>query len=221
METVRRVGIIAVAAALLAWLPGQAEAQDVGAAVDGWGGVAIPAANVGKFQDVGPSFGLGFEYLVTDRVFLRASGGADLHSGMDAEDLDGPPGGLDAPDMTLVHFSGGLGVRLVPADASNWDVSVSLEAGATSVSTDDFPEGATTPEGETDFSETYFSVSPGLRAGYLFGGRYNLFVRSQPHFAFADAEDTAVFGQFDAGLAANGFDNVWNLPITAGLQVRF
>jgi hypothetical protein len=215
------VGIIAVAAALLAWLPGQAEAQDVGAAVDGWGGIAIPAADLGEFQDFGPSFGLGFEYLVTDRLFLRASGGADLHSGSDAGDLDGPPGGLDAPDVTLVHFGGGVGVRLTPPDETNWDISASLEAGGTSVTTDDFPAGATPPEGATDFSETYFSLSPGLRIGYLFGGRYNLFFRSQPRFALADAEDTAVFAQFDSNLDSGGFDSIWNLPLTAGLQVRF
>lgn len=221
METVRRVGLIAVAAALLAWLPGQAEAQDVGAAIDGWGGIAIPASNIGEFQDFGPSFGLGFEYLVTDRLFVRASGSADLHSGTDADELDGPPGGLAAPDMTLLHFGAGAGVDLTPAGATNWDISVSLEAGASSVSTDDFPEGVTTPEGETDFSETYFSMSPGLRVGYVFADRYNLFVRSQPHFVFADAEDTAVFGTFDSDVDNTGFGDIWNLPITAGLQVRF
>lgn len=220
MENVRRVGIIAVAAALLAWLPGQAEAQDVGAAIDGWGGIAIPASTLAEFQDYGPSFGLGFEYLVTDRLFVRASGGADLHSGADAEDLDGPPGGLDAPDMTLVHFGAGAGLHLLPAD-TDWDVSVSLEAGATSVSTDDFPDGAVTPEGETDFSETYFHLSPGVRVGHVFGERYELFFRSQPHFALADSEDTAVFAQFDSGVEDGGFDSIWNFPVTAGLQVHF
>lgn len=221
METVRRVGLIAVAAALLAWLPGQAAGQDVGAAVDGWGGVAIPASNLSEFQDFGPSFGLGFEYLVTDRVFVRASGAADLHSGSDAEDLDGPPGGLAPPDMTLIHFGAGVGVRLVPADASNWDVSLSVEAGGTSVTTDDFPEGATLPEGETDYSETFFAVSPGLRVGYVFADRFNLFFRSQPHFAFPESEDTEVFAQFDDDIPTGGFEDIWNLPVTAGLQVQF
>lgn len=221
METVRRVGFIAVAAALLAWLPGQAEAQDVGAAVDGWGGIAIPAANAGEFQDIGPSFGLGFEYLVADRLFVRASGAADLLRGSDAGDLDGPPGGLDAPDMTLFHFSAGLGVRLTPPDETNWDISASLEAGGSSVTTDDFPEGTVTPEGETDFSETYFSMSPGVRVGHVFADRYTLFFRSQPHFVFTDAEDTAVFSQFDSGIESGGFDNLWSLPITVGLQVQF
>lgn len=221
METVRRVGIIAVAAALLAWLPGQAEAQDVGAGVDAWGGIAIPASNAGEFQDFGPSFGLGFEYLVTDRVFVRASGAADLHRGSDAGDLDGPPGGLDAPDMTLFHYSAGAGVHLVPDDVSNWNVALSLEAGGTSVTTDDFPAGAEPPADGPDFSESYFSLSPGFRAGYAFGGRYNVFVRSQPHFVFADKDDTVVFSQFDDDVDADGFGDIWNLPVTAGIQVQF
>lgn len=221
METVRRLGIIAVAATLLAWLPGQADAQETGVGIDGWGGIAIPASNTGEFQDFGPSFGLGVEYLVTDQFFIRGSGAADLHSGSDAEDLDGPPGGLDAPDMTLFHYTAGVGVRLAPTDDTGWDISVSLEAGATSVTTDDFPDGAVPPEGETDFSETYFSLSPGLRAGYVFADRYSLFVRSQPHFAFADPESTAVFGQFDSAVDNTGYEDIWNVPITAGLQVLF
>lgn len=221
METVRRLGFVAVAAALLAWLPGQADAQDAGVAIDGWGGVAFPASNLNQIQDLGPSFGLGVEYSLTDRVFVRASGAADLHSGADVEDLELPPGEPGPPDMTLFHFTAGAGADLVPRDVSNWSVAVSLEAGGTSVTTDDFPTGATAPEGGPDFSETYFTLSPGLRVGYVFADRFNLFVRSQPHFAFSDREDTAVFSQFDADVDAAGFEDIWNVPLTAGIQVRF
>lgn len=221
MESVRRVGVIAAAAALLAWSPGQADAQDVSVGIDGWGGVAFPTSNLGEFQDFGPSFGLGVEYLVTDRVFVRASGAVDLHRGKEADDLDGPPGSPAAPDMTLFHYTAGVGVGLVPRDVSNWNLALSLEAGGTSVTTDDFPAGATPPPGGTDFSETYFGLSPGLRVGYLFADRYDLFVRSQPHFAFSDTEDTAIFSQFDSGIDAEGFEDIWNVPVTAGLQVRF
>lgn len=220
METVRRSGIIAVAAALLVWLPGQMEAQETGASVEAWGGIAVPTSNLSDFQKVGPSFGLGVEYLISDHVFVRASGAADLHSGKAASEMDGPPGGLAAPDMTLFHYTGGFGVNLVPRDASNWTIALSLEGGATSVTTDDFPSGATQPNG-SDFSETYFALSPGLRIGYLFGGRYGFFVRSQPHFAFTDTEDTQVFSQFDTAIPSEGFEEIWNLPITAGLKVRF
>lgn len=218
MQTLRRVGLLAAFAALVAWLPTQAAAQQVGFAVDGFGGVALPTSNVNDFQDLGPAFGLGVEYEVTDRVAVRGSGGVEMFSGADAADLSG---GLAAPDMTLIHFGAGLAFRLSPPDETNWDVSVSIEGGGTSVSTDDFPEGAVTPEGETDFSNTYFSLSPGLRIGYLFGERFELFFRSQPWFALADSEDTAVFGQFDQSLPADGFEDVWSLPVTAGVQIGF
>lgn len=231
MENLRRVGLIAVAAALLAWLPGQAEAQQAGFAVDGYGGIAIPAADVGEFEDFGPSFGLGVEYLVTDRVFVRGSGAVDLYTGRDAGEMDGPPGGLDAPDMTLIHFGAGLGFRLTPPDETAWDVSVSVEAGGTSVSTDDFPEGATPPgqfpaedeepTDEIDFSETYFALSPALRVGYGFNERFGLFFRSQPWFAFSDNDRTAAFAQFDSDIPDGGFEDIWGLPFTASLKVNF
>lgn len=231
MENVRRVGLIAAAAVLLACLPGRTQAQQVGFAVDGFGGIAVPASNVRDFQSFGPSFGLGVEYLITDRLFVRGSGAADLLSGRDSTELDGPPGGLNAPDMTLVHYTAGLGLHLTPPDETNWDVSVSLEAGATSVSTDDFPDAATPPgqfveEGETptdeaDFSETYVALSPGLRVGYVFNERYHVFFRSQPHFAFAESERTAAFAQFDDAIPDNGFEDIWNVPVTAGIQVKF
>lgn len=218
MQTLRRVGLLAAAAALVAWLPAQAAAQQVGFAVDGFGGVALPTSNVNDIQDLGPAFGLGLEYEVTDRVFVRGSGGVEMFSGSDAADLSEQ---LDAPDMTYIHYGAGIGFRLSPPDETNWDVSVSVEAGGTSVSTDDFPAGAVTPEGETDFSNTYFSISPGLRVGYLFADRFNLFFRSQPWFALADKEDTAVFAQFDEGIDADGFEDIYSLPVTAGVQVVF
>lgn len=220
METVRRVGVLAVAAAILAWSPGQAEAQDVGVGVDAWGGIAFPASNLREFQDVGPSFGLGVEYLITDHLFVRGSGAVDLHNAKDADEMDGPPGGLAAPDVTLFHVTGGVGVNLAPA-ATNWDISVSIEAGGTSVTTDDFPAAADPRPSDGDFSETYVTLSPGLRVGYLFAGRYNLFVRSQPHFTFADSEDTEVFTQFDADIPDGGIEDIWNVPVAGGIQIRF
>lgn len=218
MEYLRRLGLIAVMAALVAWLPGQAEAQQVGVAVDGFGGIAAPASDIGDFQKVGPSFGLGVEYMITDRFFVRGSGGLDMHRGQDADELSA---NFAAPDMTLFHYTAGVGARLSPPDETNWDVSLSLEAGGTSVSTDDFPDAATPPQDGPDFSATYFTLSPGLRVGYIFNDRVNVFVRSQPHFAFADKDDTAVFTQFDVEVSDDGFESIWNVPATAGLQIHF
>lgn len=234
METVRRLGFVAVAAALLAWVPGQADAQDTGVAVDGWGGLAFPASTMSDFQDGGPSFGLGLEYLLTDRVFVRGSGAVDLMTGRDAEEL-GSPGELDAPDMTLFHYTAGLGVRLVPPEASNWDIALSLEVGATSISTDDFPAGAVPPgqfvgddeeaTDEASFSATYLTFSPGLRVGYTIQDRFGVFLRSQPHFVQTDEDETAAFGQFAAAIPGDlnnpGVEDLWNVPLTAGIQVRF
>lgn len=218
MEYLRRLGLIAVMAALVAWLPGQADAQQVGVAVDGYGGIAVPASDIGDFQNYGPSFGLGVEYMVTDRFFVRGSGAMNLLRGQEEDEISAL---FAAPDMTLLHYTAGIGARLSPPDETNWDVSLSLEAGGTNVSTDDFPDAATPPEDGPDFSATYFTLSPGLRVGYIFNDRVNVFVRSQPHFAFADTEDTAVFTQFDVEVADNGFESIWEVPLTGGLQVKF
>lgn len=218
MQSLERVGSIVLFAALLVWLPGQAAAQQVGVNVDGHGGVALPASNLGDFQDLGPSFGLGFEYELADRVALRASGSLDLLKGAADEDISAT---FAAPDVSLFHYHGGIALRLSPPEATAWDVSVNLGVGATTVDSDDFPAGAATPAGESSFSATYFSLHPGLTIGYDVNEQVGVFVRGDGHFAFADGEETAVFGQFDTDIPDDGFEELWDVPVTAGLEVSF
>lgn len=221
MEAVKSVGIAAVLAALLAWLPGQATAQEGTFAVDGHAGIAFPTSNIQNFQSIGPAFGLDFGYWISDRIQVRGSGALEMFSGKDAEDLKNTLGDVGAPDLTMFHVFGGFAFRLSPPEDTRWDVTASVGGGVSSVSSDDFPAGSTPPTGESDFSESYFSLHTGLKVGYDVNDQYTIFVRGDGHFAFADPEDTAVFTQFDQEIERGGFEDVWDVPVTAGVQIRF
>jgi hypothetical protein len=92
------IGAMAAGAMLLLGLPGGAAAQAVDQpwAVEGRGGISVPAGDLADVFDVGPSFGLRVGYRVHPRVTLRVDGDVGILSG--ADDL---ATGAEAPDTRL------------------------------------------------------------------------------------------------------------------------
>jgi len=199
-------------------LPGAARAQQAGKwTVDARGGIAVPASDLSDLENVGGNAAVGVAYWVHPRIALRVDGSVDLLSGKDSSDQ----GVLVAqvPDMTLWHYVGGLEFRLTPPEATRWDVTVNLEAGATTMDTDDDPIFTTGPGGGPDFTQTYFSGNGGLRAGYWVTPRVNVFVSGQAHLIATDEQDTRVFSAFSSDVDPSGFSSGWTFPVQAGVKV--
>jgi hypothetical protein len=238
METLRRVGFLAVVAALAAWLPGQAAAQQGSVSVDVHGGLSFPGGQLSEIQGPGPNAGLDVRYWLTDRVAVMGGGSVDLMSGADASELVVPTtGGLtpflpavDAPDVTFINYFGGVAFQLTPPGETAWDVEVDLGVGATTWDSDDFPEEV--PE-EFDIDEdgqletfgaekfTDLSLHPGVKVGYQVNERLNIFARGRGNFAFPDEVDTQRFAIFDEDIDGRGFEDFWNIPLSLGVNLTF
>jgi len=238
METLRRVGFLAIVAALAAWLPGQAAAQQGSVSVDAHGGLSFPGGQLSSIQDPGPTGGLDVRYWLTDRVAVMAGGSVDLMSGADASELAVPTAGgltpflpaVDAPDITFINYFGGVTFQLTPLDETAWDVEVELGVGATTWDSDDFPaevpaefdideDGQAETFGAEQFTD--LSLHPGVKVGYQVNERFNLFVRGRGNFAFPDEADTQRFAIFDEDIDPRGFEDFWNVPLSGGVSLTF
>lgn len=196
-----------------------AEAQEKPFSFEARGGIAVPIDDTNNLWEAGPSFQGSFVWWATESVGLRAQGGVDLLSGKSASELSGE---FDVPDMTLLHYTGGLEFAALPRDN---DVSLSflVGAGATTVSTDDFPAGLDEPAPEeSDFSETYVTLNGGTKVGYRFHESVTAFLAGQFNFVIADDDDLRPFPQFDPqNPEGNLFDELWTIPVTAGVEIHF
>lgn len=217
----RTLGITTLGAALLAMTAHPAAAQEQMGSVEGHAGVGFPAGAILDLQSAGPAFGLSGTYWLTDRVGVRAGGDVLLLSGKEAPDISNVNGISAVPDFTTFHYHGGLEVRVSPPEETAWDIRVNVGAGATSLTTEDFPPAATAPPGGSDFSSTSFSLNTGLRVGYAPSDRVNFFLLGQGLFALTDEEEMNVFTQFDENVEPNSMDSVWSVPLQGGMEVRF
>lgn len=211
---------MAVATLLMVGLAAPATAQQP-ISIEGHGGVGFPAGALLDLQNSGPAFGASGTYWLTERVGIRAGGDVQLFSGKEGGEISNVNGISTVPDFTTFHFHGGLDVRVSPPEETSWDVRVNLGAGGASLTTEEFPSGATPPADASDFSETVFALNTGLRLGYAPTDRLNLFVLGQGLFAFTDEQEMNVFTQFDEGLDPNSISSVWSVPLQAGVEYHF
>jgi hypothetical protein len=175
-------------------------------------GIAIPAGDLSDVADAGPSFGIGLQYQLTNRLALRLDGDADVLSGVDASG-SGPEG----PDVTIYHYGAGLQYALLAPGVNRWAIDVNLGAGASTFDVDEFSVGG----GPVDFSETYFTANGGLQVGYAVTPSVNVFGRGQAYLMFTDEDDTAVFNAINSDVDPAGFDSAWTIPLSVGVAIRF
>lgn len=238
METLRRVGFVAIMAALVAWLPGQAAAQQGSVTVDAHGGFSLPGGELSNFQDGGPSAGLDVRYWITDRVAALVGGSLAFQSGTDGEDLVPPTIGgsppflpaVDAPDLDIFNYFGGFAFKLTPPGTTPWNVEVDVGVGGTTVDADDFPAAVPAEldldgDGELETLETdqftNVSIHPGVKVGYQINPRFNVFVRGRGNFTFPDEEDTQAFAVLDDEIDTRGFEDLWTVPVSGGVSITF
>lgn len=231
----RKVGTALLAvAALLVWLPAQADAQQESFFIEGRGGIGLGLGDVGFITDLGPTFGADIGYWLHDRVAVTIGGDATLLSGADrdvSDDAveDGTQVFIDVPDMDLYHYTLGLELLVTPRD-NPLEVTFGGGIGATTISTDAFPEsfvsGLTEAErrgldANREFSSTELTVDGRLQVGYDVSNRINVFAGTRAYLAFTDRPNTKFFHEAVQEADERGFDTAWDLPIHAGVKIGF
>lgn len=212
-------------AALIAWLPAEAEAQQGNVFVEGRGGIGLGLGDVSELTEPGPTFGVDIGYWLADRLALTVGGDATLFQGEDAD----PDGGvaIDVPDMRMIHYTAGLQVRATPRD-NPFALRFGGGVGATTIDTDEFstaflaglPLGVEPPE-DGEFNTTALTFQGNLSVGYDVSPRFSIFAGTRPYVALTDREETQFFHEAVDAVDERGFDTAWDLPIHAGVKVGF
>lgn len=211
----RGAALAATVALLWAAAPAGAHAQQGELEVDGSGGIAFPAEDLADLSDIGPAFRAGGTYWITDHVGARLDGGLEILPGAEL------PGGLgsESPDFTLWRYQGGFEFLLTPVDESRWSSTFGATVGATTIDTDQFPLGVTTTDGESAFTETYFSGAAHVGVGYAVTESVDVVLDGALHLAFTDEEDTRVFTQFNTEVDSDGYGSQLSFPIHLGAKI--
>lgn len=212
-------------AALFAWLPAQAEAQQGSVFVEGRGGIGIGLGDVNELTDPGPTFGAEVGYWVLDRLAVTVGGDASLFQGKDQDPSEGIA--IDVPDIEMYHYTAGVQVRATPRDVP-FALRFGGGVGATSISSDPFPSGfvdglplgVEAPE-DGELSTTELTFQGNLTAGYDVSPRFSVFVGSRPYVALTDREETQFLHEAVDSVDERGFDTAWDLPIHAGVKIDF
>jgi hypothetical protein len=216
-------GLVALGAAMMgAGLPGGAQAQEIGPQAGPWtveasGGIAVPVASLEDLEKAGPAARLGLAHWFTPRAAVRVDASADFLKGRAATDpgiLVGP-----VPDMTLWSYLGGVELRITPPDASTFDLTANLEAGATTMHSKDSPVFAENGYAGPNFSHTFFTGAAGLRAAYWVTPRIDLFVDGQADLIATSNAATRELAPFSSTVDAGGFEGALAFPIEAGLKL--
>lgn len=217
MSVTKKVGAVLGLAALLLWVPAQAQAQGaVGAA----GGIAVPAGSFADVQDAGPAFGAGIGWQVEDRITLGFDAGIDLLSGADTDVATAPAS--TAPDLTVWNFNGNFMVEITEPGANMWDVSAGVGLGA-SLFDSSFDDPITNPETDEtmeSLSDLYFNTHADLRFGYQASERVKLFVGGRAYLYFP-GNNFLVFNAFNPPDDQPDYDTMWAFPVIAGFSVSY
>lgn len=197
-----------VAAGMLTVLALPASAQQK-FAVDGQGGIAMPAGRLADVTDLGPNFGLQVSYRLRPALAINLFGDLDLLSG------DELAAGVTAPDFRLWHYGLGLHADMLPRRMQKWSLGGSLGIGATTFASDEFGPTAA----RDTYKHTYFTTSGGLRLGYSVTPNVTTFVGGKAYFMITDEKDTEALAALDPDRIKT-FGSAWTFPVTAGLNVR-
>ena len=217
----KKLGLVLGAVAAVALLPARADAQFVRYSPVYWSfeggvGLAVPLGDLDDVASSGVSVAAAGSYFLNPRFALRVEGGVDF---MDAGDT--APSDVD---LQIWHFLAGFEYH-ISDPTSSLLFAIDFGAGGVTFDTDffqvqDFPTAGTTTTG--NFSQTYFAAQGGLKLGYSFARHAatgvpiaTIYINGDIHLMFADEDDTRLFAEFNR---VSAFDNVYVIPITAGLR---
>jgi len=226
-----------MATVVMVAIPSAANAQAYSSRIwsfDLFGGVAIPTSSLGDISKAGPSFGVGADYYVGNRVGLRLEGSLDILGGNDDNVIGVPTPsgaqGLDIPpDVRLYHLNGGLEFDLV--NRANRKVNFTLFAlgGVVFVNSQKFslPAGASSkfPNGLVlgDWQDAYPEVRAGFRLGFQLGDCTparakvcgDFFINGGANLMFGNEDDTEPIA---ALYNTSAFSTFSSFPIQIGFR---
>lgn len=221
----RRTTTAIALAALLAWLPAQADAQEGDVYVEGRGGIALGLGDVSELTEPGPTFGVELGYWLEDRLAVTVGGDASFLQGEDRAPSEGIA--IDVPDMRLFHYTVGLQIAATPRE-SPLSIRFGGGVGATTFRTDEYPAsflaglplGVEAPE-DGEFDETQLTFQGNLSVGYQVSPRFAIFAGTRPYLGLTDRGETEFFHEAVSAVDERGFETAWDLPIHAGVRVGF
>lgn len=153
------------------------------------GGLNVPTFKIGDAAKAGPSFGVGLNYKVGERVWLIGDADFGFHSGANLS------GGGSGPDIKVYHYIAKVGYQVAGRPGS--PVSLILNAGA----------GAMTFSVDGGSSFTYPAINVGAKLIYRLGSRASLVLSPQGDIAFSKKAEVGTTNAwvwpFAAGLRLN------------------
>lgn len=206
-----------LAAAVLLALPamGQAQVTEKNAiSVEAHAGVSIPVGTFADINDVGGAYGGTLVWHFLPNWGLRADVDFNL-----LNDGKADSGVLLGPPVDLTYFGGGIELNFNQPSYQDLPLTftVNLGAGMTKYNVDE-TYAPTDPASVLD--ESYFTLQGGARVGYQLNEYLNLFVQMQTYFIFFDELDSQAYYNPVEGIDSS-FNELWLIPVTAGLRVTF
>ena len=166
-----------------------ASASEAQVALEVRGGVNLPTFTITDAAKAGPSFGVGLNYKVSEKVWLIGDADFGFHSGADL------PGGGSGPDINVYHYMAKVGYQVLHRAES--PLSLVLNAGV----------GAMTFSVDGGESFTYPAINVGAKLIYDLGSRVSLVLSPQGDIAFSKKAEVGTSNSwvwpFAAGLRLN------------------
>ncbi len=238
-----------MAAVVMVAIPSAANAQAYASRVlsfDFNGGVAIPSGDLGNIAKLGPSFGFGADYWVSDLFGIRLEGNVDLLKGNEDNltvsiPSPGGPSQSDisgAPNISLYHLTGGFDFDFINNPDSKFKFQVYVLGGAVFVNSQkvDFRDpspgdtgdlGCDSPTGDCliDWQDTYPQIRAGIRLGFEVGDCTpararvcgEIGITGGAHQMFGKEDDSEPLA---ALYGESGFGSFRNFPVLLNIRIN-
>jgi len=157
----------AMLVAALGLTTSRAEAQG---ALEVRGGINVPTFDITDAAKAGPSFGVGLNYRIGERVWVIGDADFGFHPGAELT------GGSNGPDVNVYHYIAKLGYEVVRSADSRFTIVLNAGAGAMTFAVD----------GGDSF--TYPAINVGAKLIYGIGSRVSLVLSPQGDIAFTDED---------------------------------
>ena len=165
---------------LLGVVPATAHAQ--GFVLDLYAGAALPTGRLDDLTSAGFSAGLGFGYVFSRVVGVRADFAGEWLKGQDpvASPLPDIDQDFQGRDVNLYHYDAAIMINATDPRRTNWIVAIDAGAGATTVQ-------FRGDELDRPDSETRFTIPVGFGVGYLVAETVSVFIRGRWYLMFTEA----------------------------------
>lgn len=190
---------------------------------DARGGLGLPTGDLGQVAEVGPAFGIDVNFGVSERLFVRVGGGAELYPGVDLDEALGSEG-INDLEVNLVHLDAGILYELTRRDGSGFFASVNATGGLTNLNVPRVETSVGPSAVEIDISELYPTANVGVTGGYAVSEQVDVYLDAQGYAVFGDEADTdQLVRVFNDRMQddLDGLSTLTSVPLTAGLRLHF